>query len=365
MTVSSIGWHNFISERQYPSYKWMELNRSADYLCREILEITKGENVLIYADTASDPRVVQATSAAAHTLGAEVCNIWYRTKQETDAPPPKAVQAAVLASDMVISFVAAYICHGELWYQARVENKIPMKCLAGLTADSMVRTIDPDTHPKIVEMEETFSKIIMEAEEGGRITNRSGTDFTFKLAKGAAREAYEKGYGMDKEGGQFSRGGMLGGQVDLFVDPKTINGTIAFDGCLWPPAEVGAIKEPIVFKIKDGMSQVVSDHPQARIMKNWFAHFNTPEAYEMIHVDPGFNPGVKRISGDIVEDERYFGCIECGIGVYRPEIPCHTDGIIIDTSLWLDDQLIEDNGIYVEPRLKKLAKELGMQQWVD
>ena len=67
MSFSSKGWNEFGTERQYPTYKWMELSRSADFLCRKILGIRPDENVVIYADTATDPRVVQATSAAAHT----------------------------------------------------------------------------------------------------------------------------------------------------------------------------------------------------------------------------------------------------------------------------------------------------------
>ena len=42
----------------------------------------------------------------------------------------------------------------------------------------------------------------------------------------------------------------------------------------------------------------------------------------------------------------------------------HTDGIILNPSIWVDDALVEEEGVFVEPTLKKLAKELGMQLWV-
>jgi leucyl aminopeptidase (aminopeptidase T) len=156
---------------------------------------------------------------------------------------------------------------------------------------------------------------------------------------------------------------MLGGQGGLSADPKTVNGTIAFDGAIWPPSEIGAIKVPIKLKVVDGVVKDVSGGFEADILKNWFAHFNDPRAYNVNHISTGFNPGVKRISGDIVEDERVFGCVEIGIG--SGEIPCHTDGIILKPSIWADDVMIEDRGIFVEPTLKKLAKEMGMQLWVE
>ena len=38
---------------------------------------------------------------------------------------------------------------------------------------------------------------------------------------------------------------------------------------------------------------------------------------------------------------------------------------MLDCSVWADDTLIEDEGVYVEPTLKKLAKEMNMQLYVD
>ena len=148
------------------------------------------------------------------------------------------------------------------------------------------------------------------------------------------------------------------------ADIKSVNGTIVFQGAIWPPAEIQKIWDPISMKVVDGrVTEITSDHHEARILKNWFAHFNDPEVYNLLHISPGFNPGVKRTTGDIVEDERVFGCVEIGIG--NSPKPCHTDGIMLNCSIWVDDVLIEDSGIYVEPTLKKLAREMGMQLYVD
>ena len=160
---------------------------------------------------------------------------------------------------------------------------------------------------------------------------------------------------------------MLGGQGHFSGQNNTVNGTIVFDGAIWPPSEVGALNEPIELKVRDGVVEVVSDHPEARIVKNWFAHFNDPLSYVITHISTGYNPGVKRITGDIVEDERVFGCVEIGIGRGTSVLPNyrgHTDGIILHPSIWVDGKLIEKDGVFVEPTLKKLAEGLGMQLWV-
>lgn len=363
MSFSSEGWSLFGTEKQYPTYKWMELARSADYLCRKILQLIPGENVVIYADTATDPRVVQATSAAAHTLGAKVTTVWYETKGDIDLPPPEPVEAACLAADLVIEFAAAYLCHSAMWEKCRNKG-IPTKCLTGMNADMMIRCINPESHEKMQMFGEAYKKVVERGKSIGRVTNRAGTDFTFKFWTAETYKEYQKWRG--RETPAPKRYGMLGGQGTLNANVWTMNGTIVFDGAFWPPAEVGALKEPLEMKVEDGrVVEIVSDHQEARIVKNWFAHFHDPDAYSMLHVSTGYNPGVKRITGDIVEDERVFGCVEVGIGLASPSLACHTDGIILNPSIWIDDELIEDKGIFVEPTLKKMAKELGMQLWVD
>lgn len=361
---SSVGWNIFGTERQYPTYKWMELARSADYLCRKVLEIQPDENIVIYADTATDPRVVQATSAAISAIGAHAVVVWYETRGDIDLPPPEPVEAAVLASDVVIEFAAAYLVHSAMWAKAR-EKGIPMKCLTGMNVDMMVRCINPDNYEKMEEFGRAYNEILRNAQSGYRVTSPAGTDITFKTFSADERERRLVRSRARAGTQRKSRGGMLGGQGMFAVVSSTVNGTIVFDGAIWPPSEVGAIKEPIEMKVKEGVvTEVVSDHPEARVLKNWLAHFHDPRAYNIIHISTGYNPGVKRITGDIVEDERVFGCVEIGIGMASSELPCHTDGIILNPSVWVDDKLIEKEGIFVEPRLKKLAEELGMQLWI-
>jgi leucyl aminopeptidase (aminopeptidase T) len=84
------------------------------------------------------------------------------------------------------------------------------------------------------------------------------------------------------------------------------------------------------------------------------------------HVCYGVNPGAK-LTGNIVEDERVWGGTEWGIGYVGQMLtggepipaPSHTDGICLNTSVWLDGKQIFDKGMVVHPELAKLAKKLG------
>ena len=82
---------------------------------------------------------------------------------------------------------------------------------------------------------------------------------------------------------------------------------------------------------------------------------------KMAHICYGFNPGAK-LTGDIVEDERVWGCVEWGIGHMRSApAPSHSDGICLNASVWLDGEQVLDRGRSVHPELAELAKRLGKQ----
>ena len=348
---SSAGWHQWATERQYADFKFMEVAKSADFLCRKVLEIKPGENVVLYCDSGSDMRVVNATAAAVFTVDAIPVIVRFNTQKEIDLPMPKAVRAAILAADVVIEYSACGYVHSPIWYEAR-EAGIAMVCYVGMNADMMVRTLDPDLYYKILEFGEAFKAALNKAKTGYKITSPAGTNLTMKARPPSERTRPKR------------RGGMLVGQGTIPAIIKSVNGTIVFQGAIWPPAEIQKIADPITLKVVDGVVTEISGSGfEANILKNWFAHFNDPDVYNLLHISTGFNPGVKRTTGDIVEDERVFGCVEIGIG--NSPKPCHTDGIMLDCSIWVDDVLIEDKGIYIEPTLKKLAREMGMQLYVD
>jgi hypothetical protein len=94
----------------------MEVARSADFLCKEVLEIQPGENVVLYCDTGSDMRVVNATAAAVHTIGAIPVIVRFNTQKDIDLPMPKAVRVAILNSDVTIEYSACGYVHLPIWY---------------------------------------------------------------------------------------------------------------------------------------------------------------------------------------------------------------------------------------------------------
>ena len=95
---------------------------------------------------------------------------------------------------------------------------------------------------------------------------------------------------------------------------------------------------------------------------------NDPEnMYRLAHYSLGFNPGIRAITGRIVEDERVFGCIEFGIGSQGKSIlgkewaaAGHTDGIVLNPTIILDGKTFEEDGVYQHPEIREYCRKLGI-----
>jgi leucyl aminopeptidase (aminopeptidase T) len=88
----------------------------------------------------------------------------------------------------------------------------------------------------------------------------------------------------------------------------------------------------------------------------WIAHYSL-----------GFNPGVTRPTGRIVEDERVFGSIEFGLGSQGPQhraktwwAASHTDGIVLSPTILLDGVALEVSGRYAHPGVVVACRALGV-----
>jgi leucyl aminopeptidase (aminopeptidase T) len=193
---------------------------------------------------------------------------------------------------------------------------------------------------------------LSQAAETVRLTSPAGCDARMRI---------------DKAGDPFweatpAQGGfpqMLGGQSGFGLIRESFEGTLVFDGTLWPPAELGVLRTPVRLAVEGGHIQGIDGGADANLFARWLAGFAHPAATLVDHACYGFNPGVARPSGRILEDERIFGCMQFGIGATPLGSPVHTDGVVLNPSVWLDDVQIEAQGRYVHPELVKLCRAMG------
>lgn len=339
--------------------KNVELGNSANKLCRELLLLKKGENVLIYADNESDYEVVEATMEAAYSIGAEVTAIIYPAPpdvgEEAEKHIPKNVKNAIINSEVLVEFAKKYLLYSKTWYKA-MEKGARYLCLTGMDKDMMIRCIGKVDYENMLKLGDKLIELTKKA-NSMKIISKSGTNVYCELDK---KRPIVQETGICKGPGAY----FLGGQIWWAPIEETINGSIVFDGSIWPPSSLGILKNPIKLIIKNGKIIEILGKEEARIFSDWLKKWEDKNMYNIAHYCYGFNPGAK-LSGLILEDERVFGCIEIGIGHQSDDFlgnaghaKAHTDGIILNPSIWLDDEKIEENGNYIHSELFEICKKI-------
>ena len=339
-----------------------ELHKAAAILVRDMFRLQPGETFVITADTGSDQRVVQAVASAAHTAGAipMVINLASPLgvgKAADPLLPVEPLTAALCAADAWVEFNQQWLLYSTPFERAMAQNKrLRYMCLVEMTVDMMVRLIGRIDAPLL----STFMHRVVDLTQAAtdmRITTPAGNDLRFTLLPHERTVSCDDGLS-DTPGMHF-----LGGQITFVPDFDSINGQLVFDGTIAPPC--GFLKEPVLLDVEKGRVVKISGGRQAGELRRWLESFDDPNMFRLAHGCYGFNPGA-RLCGNVLEDERIWGCTEWGLGYLSPvdappdgiQAKSHMDGICINSSVWLDGVQILHEGVVVHPDLKDLADRL-------
>ena len=326
-----------------------ELRHAAHVLFTEIRPVAPGDQVLITADSEADQHVARAAEAAARTVGAEPTVLTYPMCTPV-GPVPKPVAAAALQARHWINFSVGYHLYSDAFHAAISNGCIYLE-LTGMDADMMIRTIGRVNNALLDEVK-TLLYRKSQAVSTLRLASPAGCDVTMTVDP--AGDPYWED---PPENGGWPQ--MLGGQSGCMVIRESANGTLVFDGAAWPPDSLGLLRQPIIMTLVDGYATEFSGGPEAELYEQWLRSFDNTEALMFDHFCYGFNPGVRKPSGRILEDERVFGCVQIGIGATEFGSPAHSDGVVLAPSVWLDDQQIQADGAYVDPEIAALTDRLS------
>lgn len=341
------------------TYLSFEVTNAALKLVRDFMLVKEGENVVITADTSADFRVVEAVAGAAYSVGANPVIIHYPTSGKAFEEPIRPVADAVEHADVWIEL--AYYCsmHTPCFKKA-LENGARFTCLNGMDVIMLVNTVGRVNYDVLIEFGEYLTDKVHRSNEV-IVTDKNGTNLV----------GYNQGRGVKHSGQRATKKGypvMLGGQVSWCPVEETINGKLIFDAALFPPDTLGLLNSNVELTLENGVVTKIEGGKDAAIFEKWLSKFNDPNMFRLAHYSIGFNPGVTKPTGRIVEDERLFGCIEMGIGSQGASLmgacwdaASHTDGIVSKPTILLDGYKLEENGIYVDPEARKFCKALGVE----
>jgi leucyl aminopeptidase (aminopeptidase T) len=331
-------------------YYTFELTAAALKLVTVVRPVERGQQVLVSVDSAGDMRAARATAGAVQAVGGVPTLISYPTLPEPMSEPPRPLAEAALGAEVWFDFAVAYQLYSPA-YHAAVAKGCVYVCLTGMDVDMMVRTIGRVAYAPMEKMARVLYRM-SQAAKTIRFTSAAGTDLRMTV------DARGDPFWEEQKHGGYAQ--MLGGQSGPMAHRESFEGVLVYDGAIWPPAEIGILRSPVRLTIEKGFATRIEGGAEAAIYDRWLRGFESPAALLMDHACYGFNPGVRRPSGRILEDERVFGCLQFGIGATDLGSPIHSDGVVLNPSVWLDDVQIEDAGRYVHPDLARLCREMGV-----
>lgn len=338
-----------------------QLKFAADRLINDIFAVKEGESVIITADDETNINIVTAVVASAKAAGANPMVISIPTprgvgKAADPDLPIQPLSAALSHTDVWIEFNHQWLLYSTPFEKAEAENKkLRYMCLVDFDEELMIRTIGNVDTSKL----RPFMQLIAERTKKAkrmRVTTPAGCDVSFEI---------EPNHYIACDSGDASMPGihMLTGQINVVPRFGTINGKIVFDGSVTPPFGKTP-SHPITLTVENSRIIKIEGNEDAQRFEDFLTSFQDDGMFKMAHIAYGFNPGAQ-LTGNIVEDERVWGCTEWGIGYvssfdappYGQDAKSHCDGICLNSSVWLDDDLIMDNGKVVDPELVKLSVE--------
>lgn len=340
----------------------LELATTGYKIAKDLVKIKPGESLIITIDSAADFRVAQETAKAAEAIGAKVLLAYHSTPpgygKVGDPGLPDGLLAAIPNSDAWVEFNNQWLLYNSAWEIAMSNGRTRYLFLGGLDVDQVVRCVgkinmEAQTafQNKIVAMTKNAKKM--------RITNAAGTDVSFINDN---NRPITNELTAETPGPHF-----LLGQIGWAPIEGSINGVIAFDGSFsgGGDADLGILKEPIELIVKEGKIVDVVGGEEAKFVKEWLAGLNDPRMYNLAHVCYGFNPGA-RLSGLCTEDERVWGSTEWGFGYQGPmfegalrDAVSHADGICLNSTIYMDDEKVIEDGKIIHEELALLAKACG------
>ena len=308
----------------------IELVKSAKTVLADYLGAKEGERVLIVVD---EPlrRVGNALFEAGKSLRTEATLVEMLSRQSSGEEPPAMVAQAMLAADIIVLATSKSLSHTRARKEAN-QKGARVASMPGITEEAMSRTL-VEIDSTLAARANLYARLLTEANEV-RITTPVGTDLSFSIEGRTALA----------DGGELSLKGSFGNLPpgEAFIAPLegTARGSLVIDGSM---SGVGLLKNPIVIKVAEGIAREISGGEEAKQLKK-LVDVHGIKARNIAELGLGLNQ-FAQLTGSVLEDEKILGTVHIALGDNSTfggtvEVASHLDGVLLNPTLWLDNQKI-------------------------
>lgn len=312
----------------------MELREIAKRMMVSCLNVRAGEQVLIVTDDKKLP-IGTALYNAAQDLGAEALLMTMPPRQVSGEEPPAAVAAAMKAADVVIAPMATSITHTRAKIEA-AKAGARVATMPNITEDMFSQGAMTADYDQVMDLTLRVTELLTKAATA-RI-EKDGCVLTLDLT---GRPGIPSP-GVYREKGQS--GNLPSGEAYIAPLEDGSNGEMVIDGSM---VGLGKLDAPLRVRVEGGKLKEITG-PGAEKLGVLLANDRNATLCEL---GIGTNHAA-RVTGIILEDEKAYHTVHIAFGTNigfqgTNKADCHIDGVILNPTLYLDDQLILKDGEFV------------------
>lgn len=321
----------------------MKLTRmayAANMLINQVLELKKGETVLIITDTDRPRSITEAIAYSAVSAGGLVTVMIMQPQEIGGEEPPAPVAAAMAASQVVINQSTQSLTHTESVREA-TKKGARIANLRNFTEEMMVTGgINADYH-QVRKTSEYLAQLLSAANKI-RLTTPEGTDLV--MWSGSRQAIAQTGF--------VTKPGMLSGLPDGEATLAPLEGES--QGLVISPYiadQLGIISEPFRMEVEKGRIVSITGGKEALALSRLIktkddAGYNCASQFAL-----GTNPAC-RITSNTREVGKKLGTAHIAIGDNislggLSDSSFHIDFVFLNPSVYLDDVCILHDGQYL------------------
>ncbi len=333
-----------------------DVANAADVLVRDYMAVRAGEDVLITADTASEPALAEALMTAVAHAGARpslltIPRLPFQGKLADPFIAPVVAGAAKSCSvwlDITFPYLAGATVSDDAVHASGVRyllgGDMGTAGLARLFGD-----IDLDLY---YEVHKGFDEVTGAAlGRTVRIADGLGTDVTFAVAK----PGFTKPRRCETPGLYF-----VPGSCTMFPNPESVQGVLHVVASFHE--YFARFSEPARLVIDGRIREVTGGGAARAPFQRALRRAAGGDYGHVIHFTNGIHPAARVTGESFIEDMRARGNDAVGLGIpfWLPGGgENHPDAILSQQSLWVDGRPIVEDGVIVDPpSLAKAAEKL-------
>ena len=310
-----------------------ELDRAVKTIVRHCMGIEPGEDVLVVCNPVTE-EIGALMRIEAQGDGADATLAVISERDSAAAEPPRAVGAAMAATDVVLAATIQSLSHTAA-RRAATDAGVRVGSLPGVTEEMLSRLMTGE----LEEIRRRGWAVVTALNRGSeaRIACRRGSDLRLGL---------EGRLGI-VDAGELGNRGAFGNLPcgEGFIAPVegTAEGTLVVDGSI---AEVGLLETPVAMTVREGHLVEATGEDGAQLLELLTVHGE--DGANVAELGIGTNEEAI-LTGNILEDEKILGTCHVAFGASAAiggtvQVPVHLDCVVLEPTVEIDGETIVSGG---------------------